>query len=296
MAKLPSLNILKAFEAAARNLSFKGAAEELCLSPSAISHQIRVLEKQLGIELFQRLNRAIKLTPKGEAYFKEVSHAISVLEKATESLTTQDSHKHITISCIPFVTNHFLIPHLPEFKQAHPDFSIKLLSQIELVDLQAGAVDMAVRYQKQDREDLEYIDLTQVKLSPVCSPEYWENFNESAGVFDEHKFISLSVDTKTWQAWMSEFQPGISIPKFEIELDNYQAVKQAALQGLGLAMGYWPAVQDEISKGNLIAPFSDQVTDYDAMYLVYPVEDRNKETVKLVRTWMNQIFKQFDVS
>lgn len=290
MAKLPSLNILKAFESAARHLSFKLAADELCLTPSAISHQVRTLEKQLGVQLFNRLSRGIELTTIGEQYCRDVSAAIRMLEKATEQLTQRSDANKITISCIPFVTNHFLVPHLPKFKQQNPNYSLKLLSQVELADLHAGDVDMAVRYQKQNRDDLAYIPLTDVKLTPVCTAEYWANYCQQGSKFSDHRFISLSVDNKTWTTWLSQFYPKQPMPEFEIELDNYQAVKQAALQGLGLAMGYWPAVEQDIKSGELIAPYQDQVSDFGAMYLVYPVEDHDKASVTMIRQWMESIF------
>lgn len=294
--KLPSLNVLKVFDTAARQGSFKLAAQELCLSPSAVSHQIRVLEEQLGVMLFERLNRSIKLTIEGEQYHKDIQTAMSLIERATDRLVGANQKKSITISCIPFVTNHFLIPHLPTFKQAHSDYSIKLLSQIKLMELKHGQVDLAVRYQKQDRNDLEYVPLTNVSLTPVCNPEYWLKFEQTGQGFDDHKFISLSVDTKTWTTWLSQFRPTNTLPDFEIELDNYQAVKQAAVQGLGLAMGYWPAVQDEVSKGNLIAPYGEQVSEFGAMYLVYPKVDQDRDSVRIIRDWMVSIFQQFTVS
>lgn len=292
--KLPSLNVLKVFDTAARCGSFKAAADELCLSPSAVSHQIRVLEEQLDTILFERLNRSIKLTPKGAQYFDDIHEAIQLIKQATVKITQDNQKKSITISCIPFVTNHFLIPHLAEFKQNHPEYSIKLLSQLELVDFQSGVVDMGVRYQKQDRSDLEYVSLTDVKLTPVCTADYWQAFQSDKKAFSEHKFISLSIDNKTWEAWLAQFRPDQSIPEFEVELDNYQAVKQAAMQGLGLAMGYFPAVQDEINSGHLIAPYEKEAANFGAMYLVYPLVDKDKESVKMVRDWMESIFSIFE--
>lgn len=290
MQKLPSLNVLKVFNVAAKHLSFKLAADELCLSPSAVSHQIKVLETQLGLALFERLNRGLKLTLAGEKYCVAVNEGIQILEQATQALGTQQDENHVTISSIPFISNHFLIPHLTELKKAHPELSIKLLSQIERVELKAGGVDMAVRYQKQDEPNLVYEALADVRLTPICSPEYWQAFQNNNAEFIEHKFINLSVGNNTWHAWLKDFPQTINIEQYEMEMDNYQAVKQAAVQGLGLAMGYWPAVKSLVASGDLISPYDAHTINFGALYLVYPKKDAERASVKAIQSWIRTLF------
>ena len=275
---------------AAKHLSFKLAADELCLSPSAVSHQIKVLETQLGLALFERLNRGLKLTCAGEQYHSAVNEGILILEQATQALGAQQADNHVTISSIPFISNHFLIPHLTELKKAHPELSIKLLSQVERVELKAGDIDMAVRYQKQDDPDLVYEALSDVRLSPVCSPEYWQAFQNSDAGFIDHKFINLSVGNNTWDAWLKDYPQPITIEQYEMEMDNYQAVKQAAVQGLGLAMGYWPAVKSLLASGDLISPYDAHTINFGALYLVYPKKDAQRESVKAIQSWIRSLF------
>ena len=174
--RLPSLNVLTAFEAAARHVSFKEAANELCLTPSAVSHQVKVLEKELSLALFKRLNRALELTPEGLRYYAAIKGPLNQLRLATKDVLEVQHAGAFRVNSIPFITNTLLIPHLQDFKKQHPNLHIQIESKVKRVDFGAGLTDLAIRYQKGTEEDLHYEEITAIAVTPVCSKEYLEQY------------------------------------------------------------------------------------------------------------------------
>ncbi len=283
---LPSLNILRVFVVAARHLSFKKAAQELFVSPPAVSHQIRALEKQLGILLFVRLNRSLALTPQGQEYYLQVNQALKMLDDATQNLIKQQV---FNISSIPFITNALLIPNIQSFKDAHPDLSLQISSKIQRADVSQGEVDVAIRHRKGDESDLYYQRLASIKITPICSQQYWQSV-PAAQRQDMacHKQINLSVDTRSWPHWLQEWGHK-STPQNALSLDNYQTVVESVKQNMGLAMGYLPAVYTHLSGQKIIAPFPQQVSEYGDMYLVYKRENAQKPQVKAFQSWLEAL-------
>ncbi|GLQ29602.1 LysR substrate-binding domain-containing protein [Litoribrevibacter albus] len=290
MAKrLPSLNVLNAFEAAARHLSFKKAAEELCISPPAMSHQIKVLEAHLGVALFKRLNRALELTAEGNQYFQDVQNAMLQLHRATDRLMTKHQPSVFRISCIPFITNSMLIPNIQSFKDEHPELPIDIQSQVRRANFKEEHIDVAIRHTKGDEPELHYEALSPVLISPVCTYDYWERHrNDQTKVLDQHRIIRLSVDPNSWQLWQQEW--GFKgLPNEELSLDNYQAVLDSVVQGLGLAMGYIPALKELLRTKKLMLPFPDQVTEFGKLYLVYLKSEANDPRIQSFQTWIKRV-------
>src|ERR1700756_118684 len=169
-ARLPSLNGLRAFEAAARHLSFTQAASELNVTQTAISHQIKRLEEELGLRLFVRKNRALALTPKAKAYLPGVRAAFNDLRLATDQLLRKDDDNVLTISTLASLAAKWLLPRLTAFQEAHPGIDVRITTSTALVDFKDGGVDAAIRYGRGNWPGVRAEWLMADELFPVCSP------------------------------------------------------------------------------------------------------------------------------
>src|ERR1700760_2842633 len=169
-ARLPSLNGLRAFEAAARHLSFTQAASELNVTQTAISHQIRRLEEELGIRLFIRKNRALALTPKARDYLPGVRAAFNDLRLATDRLLRKDDDHVLTVSTLASLAAKWLLPRLTSFQQAHPGIDVRITTSTALVDFKSGDVDARIRYGRGHWRGLRADWLMADEMFPVCSP------------------------------------------------------------------------------------------------------------------------------
>jgi LysR family glycine cleavage system transcriptional activator len=169
---IPPLTALLAFERAATQLSFRRAARDLALSPSAISHQIRGLEEQFGVKLFVRGARSVRLTADGERYLAKVSVALAALQDAGREMLAQrrDSRSELWISSLPFFTSTILIPALPDFKRRHPELTLRIEATHQYADFNASRVDVAIRYGREHSTGLKFEPLVQIKGLPVCAP------------------------------------------------------------------------------------------------------------------------------
>ena len=168
MRKLPSTNLLVAFDAAARHLSFKKAAEELFVTPSAVGHQIRVLEEELRTQLFVRSNRSITLTRQGAEYHKQIAKALLTLRRATLDLIDNTDQTNLLIHCIPYLTNTLLVPNIKSFKSECPNVNIAIASQVERAPIQSSQLQIAIRHGASSDDGLHYEEITSIEVSPIC--------------------------------------------------------------------------------------------------------------------------------
>src|SRR6267143_6980646 len=169
---IPPLTALLAFARAASQLSFRRAARDLSLSPSAISHQIRGLEEQFGTKLFVRGARSVRLTADGERYFAKVSAALAALQDASRDMLRhrRDANAELWISSLPFFTSAVLIPALPEFKRRNPTLTLRIEATHQYADFNASRVDIAIRYGREQSTGLKFEPLVAVSGLPVCAP------------------------------------------------------------------------------------------------------------------------------
>lgn len=284
MRKLPSLKLLVTFEAAARHLSFKAAAEELFVTPSAVSHQIRTLEEALKTSLFIRLNRSIELTEEGQSYFAQVEDAIRTLYSATDTLLAKGDQKSLLIHSIPYLTNTYLVPNIKSLKDAHPDMKIAIESRVErarLGDPNRSDIQVAIRHGKGDDDKLVYETISPVRISPVCSPSY--DLEQSLTQ------IKLSTDSMSWLKWQSDWQMPLTFID-EISCDGMQAVVDLTEQNLGIAMGYFPFIDNKLASGELVLAYPGRSSELDALYLTYAKTDRDEAVIAALRSWLKAIF------
>jgi LysR family transcriptional regulator, glycine cleavage system transcriptional activator len=289
-ARLPSLNGLRAFEAAARHLSFTLAASELNVTQTAISHQIRRLEEELGIRLFIRKNRALALTPKARDYLPGVRAAFNDLRLATERLLRKDDGNVLTVSTLASLAVKWLLPRLSKFQEAHPKIDVRITTSTNLIDFRTGDVDAAIRYGRGHWEGLRADWLMADELFPVCSPALLSGKRPLRTPEDLRDHVLLHTgasDSDDWRLWLTAAglpgdiskQPGIT---FDLSLMTVQA----AVDGIGVAMGRTSYVQDDIAKGRLIVPFNITLPADAGFYLVSPEAAVDPPKLKAFRDWL----------
>jgi LysR family transcriptional regulator, glycine cleavage system transcriptional activator len=286
---LPSLNGLRAFEAAARHLSFTRAAAELNVTQTAISHQIRRLEEQLGIRLFLRRNRALLLTREAQAYLPEVRAAFEDLRRATERLRRPERDGRLTVSTTPSLAAKWLVTRAAAFQEAHPGIEVRITTSSHLVDFRREEVDMAVRYGRGHWPGLRADWLMAEELFPVCSRALVNGTKPLRRPEDleHHTLLHATVSREDWQLWLTAAGLPVSFASRPgLIFDQSFMAIQAAVDGLGIAMGRTRFVEADIAAGRLVVPF-DVVLPADAgFYIVAPEETADTSKIALFRDWL----------
>lgn len=288
-ARLPSLNGLRAFEAAARHLSFTNAAAELNVTQTAISHQIRRLEEELGLRLFERKNRTLVLTPKAAEYLPGIRAAFQDLRFATDRLLRKDDDKVLTVSMMTSLATKWLLPRLSGFQEQHPEIDVRITTSSELVDFRRDAVDAAIRYGRGQWQGLRADWLMADKMFPVCSPRLLEGPNALKSPEDLARFTLLHTSgyVEDWRVWLTAAGLPTSIAKNPgLTFDLSFMTVQAAVDGIGIAMGHTAFVQDDIAKGRLVAPFEMTLPEDAGYYFVVPQENADAPKIVAIRKWL----------
>ncbi|MCA1380469.1 transcriptional regulator GcvA [Bradyrhizobium sp. BRP23] len=289
-ARLPSLNGLRAFEAAARHLSFTLAASELNVTQTAISHQIRRLEEELGIRLFIRQNRALALTPEARDYLPGVRAAFNDLRLATDRLLRKDDDKVLTVSTLASLAAKWLLPRLTDFQEQHPGIDVRITTSTSLVDFQRDNVDAAIRYGRGQWPGLRADWLMADELFPVCSPSLLRGDKPLRRPEDlrNHPLLhTSSTNSDDWRLWLTAAGLPADIARHPgITFDMIFMTIQAAIDGIGVAMGRTSYVQDDIAKGRLVVPFKIALPADAGFYLVSPEGRREAPKLIAFRDWM----------
>ncbi|AMA60615.1 transcriptional regulator GcvA [Bradyrhizobium sp. CCGE-LA001] len=289
-ARLPSLNGLRAFEAAARHLSFTLAASELNVTQTAISHQIRRLEEELGIRLFVRQNRALALTPEARDYLPGVRAAFNDLRLATDRLLRKDDDKVLTVSTLASLAAKWLLPRLADFQEQHPGIDVRITTSTSLVDFQRDDVDAAIRYGRGQWPGLRADWLMADELFPVCSPSLLRGDKPLRRPEDlrNHPLLHTSnANSDDWRLWLTAAGLPSDIARHPgITFDMIFMTIQAAIDGIGVAMGRTSYVQDDIAKGRLVVPFKIALPADAGFYLVSPEGRREAPKLAAFRDWM----------
>ncbi|UVO30000.1 transcriptional regulator GcvA [Bradyrhizobium arachidis] len=289
-SRLPSLNGLRAFEAAARHLSFTLAAAELNVTQTAISHQIRRLEEELGIRLFVRQNRALALTAEARDYLPGVRAAFNDLRLATDRLLRKDDDKVLTVSTLASLAAKWLLPRLTDFQEAHPGIDVRITTSTSLIDFQRDNVDAGIRYGRGQWPGVRADWLMADELFPVCSPGLLRGDKPLRCPEDlkDHVLLHTSnANSDDWRLWLTAAglpsniarQPGITF-------DMIFMTVQAAIDGIGVAMGRTAYVQDDIAKGRLVVPFRIALPTDAGFYLVSPEGRRDAPKLAAFRDWV----------
>lgn len=290
VAKLPSLNGLRAFECAARYMSFTKAAAELHVTQTAISHQIRRLEDELGVTLFLRLKEGLALTEEGQDYLPGIRAAFHELRHATQALLASRQNTVLTINTLVSVASKWLLPRLPSFQQANPDIDVRISASTELVDFRQGGIDAAIRYGRGDWKGLRADFLMSDEIFPVCSPALLstsKGLNTPADLLD-HTLLQVSGMTAgDWNRWLSAAGESVTLAEGpRLTFDLAMMAVQAAVDGQGVCIGRSTYVADDLRAGRLVAPFALRLKDELGFYLVTPHETADSKKIVALRTWL----------
>jgi LysR family glycine cleavage system transcriptional activator len=288
--RLPSLNGLRAFEAAARHLSFTQAASELNVTQTAISHQIKRLELELGVRLFVRQNRSLTLTPEASQYLPGVRAAFNDLKLATDRLLRKDQDHVLTVSTLASLAAKWLLPRLSAFQEAHPGIDVRITTSTGLVDFQRDNVDAAIRYGRGQWPGVRADWLMADEVFPVCSPALANGTKPLKCPEDlrEHVLLHTSnANSDDWRLWLTAAglpadlskQPGVTFDLIFMTI-------QAAIDGIGVAMGRTSYVQDDIAKGRLVVPFKIALPADAGFYLVSPQARADSPKLSAFREWL----------
>ncbi|MBL27781.1 MAG: LysR family transcriptional regulator [Rhodospirillaceae bacterium] len=285
--RLPPLNTLRLFEAAGRHKSFKRAAEELHVTPSAVSHGIQTLEDWLGTPLFHRGSRGLSLTPAGSAYLPQVREALTGLAEATARVPGRKATGTLSLSVAPTFALRWLMPRLGAFREAHPGIALTLDTARQYVDFPIDGRDLAIRMARAENAAADWVHLVRESFVPVCSPALAAAVGGAGwpGLLTRVPLIHLTTVSEDWDVWLGA--QGLTAPDEgeALYVDTLQAAFEAAVRGLGIALGRRPLVDDEVAQGRLVAvgPDSPGTTSY---WLVGLESAFERPEVKAFRQWI----------
>ncbi|WP_100658330.1 transcriptional regulator GcvA [Alteromonas flava] len=286
--RLPPLNALKAFEAAARHLSFTKAADELFVTQAAVSHQIKSLEEYLSMKLFLRKNRALLLTEEGQSYYLELRDAFRHMQDATERLLAKGAKGALTVATPPSFASQWLIPRISRFSQHNPDIDVR----IKAVDHDEGFLqadtDIAVYYGRGRWSGLHAEPLHAEYLTPLCSPLLLTS-NKPLEVLEDLKFHVLLHDSSRegWINYLRQFNvKGVNVNQGPM-FSHSMMVLQAAALGQGIALGNTILARPEIEAGRLVAPFAEKLKSKDSFYLVCEESQVDLGKIVAFREWIH---------
>jgi len=287
---LPSLMALQCFEAAVRHLSFTRAAEELNLTQSAVSRQIRALEDFLGRALFERVKQRLVLTTAGEAYAAAIQDVLDRAEAATLQLMAYSGEGGVlTVAILPTFGSRWLVPRLGDFTACHPDIQLNLVTQVRPFDFDKVDADVAIHFGPALWPGAICHRLMGEEIVPVCAPGLLRG---KAVLDDPHELLDYTLLQHTtrpqaWNDWLhavgiAEVEGGLRGPRFE----HFFMVIQAAVAGLGIAVLPQFLVQDELDKGLLVKAIDKPVPSLHSYYLVHPATKADLYKVRMFRDWV----------
>ena len=256
--RLPPLTALRAFDAAARHMSFAKAAEELHVTPAALSFQIKSLEEHLGTQVFRRLNRAVELTDAGKALAPGVADGFQTLLAAWRAAERVQDNQTLTVTAGPAFTAKWMAPRLFDFAQAHPEIELRFAASLKMLDLARDGIDVAIRFGFGNEEDHYVLPLAEEWVCPVMTPEMaaryptLESLLDAPLVFDDSiSFLNPPADWSTWFKIMGLEHTSTHGPRFS-QADH---AIDAALAGVGVVLGRRSLVVKDLDDGRLVAPF-----------------------------------------
>ena len=295
MAKrLNHLRGLRAFRTAARLLSFTRAAEELNITQGAISRQIKGLEDVLGVELFRRQKRSLRLTDEGRHYLPQIEDALNLLDRATASLATGQKPPKIQVRVPPTLALRWLIPRLHDFQKRHPDIELRLATSLgatlEECDLERNEIDIAIaRVSSPEPDDkLRFEYLMNDDHVPVCSKKLLGGAHplRTPTNLSHHMLLHAVTRPHAWRSWVQFAHLDGIDTEHGLFFDHYHFALQAAIEGLGVAVAPQPLVAADVAEGRLVIPFGIAAPSGTAYYLIYLANRAEVPAVEAFRNWI----------
>jgi len=291
--RLTHLNGIRAFEAAARHMSFAKAAEELSVTPAAVSQQIKALEDYLGVALFKRTKRALFLTETAQSVLPAAREGFDLLAAVLTRARAASARDHLVVSVTPSLAAKWLMPRLERFIAQHPGIDVRIDTNSRVVDFAREDVDVAIRYGGGDWPGLEVTPLMNEQIFPVCSPKLQTGKHPLRTIEDlrHHSLIHDGTLPEgsafpSWAIWLEAVgAPGVDTTR-GLRVNASTLAIQAAVDGQGVALGRSVLVEDDLATGRLIRPFTAMLPLRYAYYVVHPKKLPKESKVPVFRRWL----------
>jgi LysR family glycine cleavage system transcriptional activator len=285
--RLPPLTALPAFEAAARHLNFSKAARELHVTHGAVSRAIRNIEDKLGVQLFDRGTRSVRLTQAGAAYASEISEALDQIAAATIAATATHSAGALNVSTSDGFAGRWLVPRLVRFHRAHTDIAVRLSTSGVLADFVRDGIDIAIRYGGGNYEGVTSEFLAEEEVFPVCSPELLQGEHPLRLPRDlKHHTLIHDGFPIQWAMWLRSAGLDDMDPDGGVRFDSATFAVAAAVHGKGVVLGRSTLVAADLAAGRLVRPFDLALKSKSKYYVVYLDGALRQRKVKAFRDWL----------
>jgi DNA-binding transcriptional LysR family regulator len=292
-ARLPALDLLVGFESAARHLSFTKAGEELFLTQSAVSRQIKELEEQLGVPLFERRHRALALTEAGQQYYASAAQVLATMRMATERLRAHSGRRRpLSVTTTNSFAALWLIPRLAGFTRTHPGIDVRITAETRVQDLERDGLDLAIRHGPAALAGPNAVRLMGERVFPVCSPKLLKK-TRLAKPADLAQHVLLQYDDPDgrhpwlhWKTWLEVERITDLRPAGTLTFSGYEQIIPAAVAGHGVALGRGPLVKDLIASGELFAPFKSSADPARAYFAIVSKSAEGRPEVADFVTWL----------
>ena len=291
---LPALDLLVGFEAAARHLSFTRAGEELYLTQSAVSRQIKELEEQLGVALFQRRHRALALTPEGQQFYAAATQVLVTMRAATDRLRQRSGRQAIALTTTHSFAALWLIPRLAGFTRAHPEADVRITADTRVQDLERDGLDIAIRHGPPSLAGPNAIRLFGERVFPVCSPKLLRKKTLKKPQ-DLQNHVLLQYDDPDgrhpwlhWKTWLEVAGIADLRPAGTLSFSGYEQIIPAALAGHGVALGRTPLVRDLLASKELVAPFRSSADPARAYFAIVSKRAAGRPEVAAFVEWLKE--------
>ncbi len=282
---LPSISALLAFEAVARLGSATAAAQELSLTQSAISRQLKALEHQLDVKLIRRQGRQLILTDAGAGYVTKVRQILHTLAQASVTARTSPMGGTLTLAILPAFGMHWLAPRLPAFAQAHPEVTVNLSTRLKPFAIEETAFDAAIHFGREDWPGVHYLPLMPETVVPVCAPNFLEGPLEDAREMLKYPLLHLETRPRAWARWLTALDV-TATPPVGMVFDQFSTMAQAAIHGLGIALLPTFFADPHLKDGTLRLASTHTTQSIGRYHLVWHCNRSETAALTSFRTWL----------
>ncbi|MBI1211417.1 MAG: LysR family transcriptional regulator [Alphaproteobacteria bacterium] len=289
---MPPLTALRAFLAAGQQGSFQSAAQELGVTPSAISHQVRTLEAWLGVPLFVRTARQVTLTAKGRRFLRDIEGAFGKIRLSAERMRGRGTKTTLRVSALPLFTSAWLIPRLADFEARHPDITLAIETTNRIVDLERDGVDVGIRNLRAPTPGLVVKKLLDVRAVPLVARKLAPQLRRPQDLAQQ-TLIHISARPESWREWLKAAGLGDLKPKKELTFDTVPAALEAAARGYGVTLGMHPLVWESQAAASLVVPFAAKASVSSSYYLVHRKHDGSRAEVRAFVDWLTGEMARF---
>ncbi len=288
---LPSISSLLALEAVDRLGSASAAADELSLTQSAISRQLKTMEEQLGVELIQRTQMRLHLTPAAREYVETARSALQQLAQASLKLKANPTGGSLHLSILPAFGMHWLAPRLQDFARRHPEVTVNLNTRLKPFDFETEPFDAAIHFGQQDWAGVNYLPIMREEVLPVCAPDLLPEGLGSIGWLQDAPLLHLDTRPDAWEQWFAaQGQPAEGVRG--MLFDQFSTMIQATIHGLGVALMPSYLVAEDLKSGRLVLALDGPAVSLGDYYLVWPQRRAEPEPLKSFLKWLKGQLEQ----